>query len=281
MFDLHLHSTASDGDLAPGQVVREAAARGLTGISLTDHNGLWGLDEAADAAGKLGLEFLEGIEITARYQNVDVHVLGYAREFAREILEEGLAATRAGYAARVQEMAALCQAEGYEKVSWQDIQARRASFCSPCFVSFDVARELIEKYSLDSEAARKLTVSGGACYVPYGDWALSPAAAVNLIHRAGGKASLAHPGTIQQESSRETLLAVVRETCSAGLDALEVIHPFHEENYRAWLSALARERGLTITGGSDWHGPSRLFSNNAAFGKIGVPAWPLKSILIG
>lgn len=274
MFDLHLHSTASDGDLAPGQVVREAAARGLTGISLTDHNGLWGLDEAADAAGELGLEFLEGIEITARYQNVDVHVLGYARKFAREILEEGLSTTRAGYAARIQEMIRRCQAQGYTKVSWRDVQARRAGFREPCFVSFDVARELINKYSLDPEAARQLTVSGGACYVPYGDWALSPAAAVNLIHRAGGKASLAHPGTIEQESGRETLLAVVRETCSAGLDALEAVHPFHTREYQAWLTGVAKKNGLQITGGSDWHGPSRLFSNHAAFGKVGVPAWP-------
>lgn len=274
MLDLHLHSTASDGDLAPEQVVQEAAARGLAGISLTDHNGLWGLDEAAGAAGELGLEFLEGIEITARYQTVDVHVLGYARKFAREILEEGLSTTRAGYAARIQAMLALCQTKGYEKVSWADVTARRAGLHNPCFVSFDVARELIDKYSLDPEAARKLTVSGGACYVPYGDWALSPAAAVNLIHRAGGKASLAHPGTIEHESRRETLLAVVRETCLAGLDALEAVHPFHTRDYQDWLMGTAKKNGLQITGGSDWHGPSRLFRNNAAFGKIGVPAWP-------
>ncbi len=274
MFDLHLHSSASDGDLPAAEVVHEAARRGLTGISVTDHNGLWGADEAARAAKELGIECIEGIEITARYHETDVHILGYARKFMREVLTKGLAATRAGYEQRIQEMVRRCQAGGYEKVSWEHIQARRADFDNPCFVSFDVARELIDEYSLDPETARKLTVSGGACHVPYGDWALSPSAAVELVHLAGGKASLAHPGTIEHESSQEILLTVLQELMAAGLDALEAVHPFHDDEYQNWLRQLSEEHHLAITGGSDWHGPSRLFENDAVFGKIGVSALP-------
>lgn len=275
MHDLHLHSTASDGDVSPAEIVREAKKRGLSGVALTDHNGLWGVDEAKTSAEALGLEFVEGIEITARYQEADVHVLGYSRRFQREVLEEGLAGTRAGYEQRIQAMVNLCQRAGYPKVLWENIAARRAQFDAPCYVSFDVAREIAAQYQLDLETARKMTVTGGVCHVPYGDWALSPAAAVKLIHHAGGVASLAHPGTIEHEGSREILLEILAELLEAGLDAIEVVHPFHDAAYQAWLTQLTREHKLAVTGGSDWHGPDHLPQNQAAFGKLGVSAFPL------
>lgn len=273
MFDGHVHSTASDGDLSPADVAFEAARRGLTGFSLTDHNGLWGVDEAAAAAHELGLTFLEGIEVTAKFETADVHVLGYSRGFDRPELEAGLATTRRGYEERIQAMVRRCQAAGYERVFWERIQQRRSRLREPCYVSFDVARELIKNYALAPEAARRLTVSGGACHVPYGDWALSPAAAVDLIHQAGGVASLAHPGTIEREGSRNLLLQVLRTLTAVELDGLEVVHPFHGSEYQAWLTGIAQQAGLTITGGSDWHGPSHLPANDAAFGKLGVSEW--------
>lgn len=275
MFDLHLHSTASDGDVSPREVVAEVKRRGLTGLALTDHNGVWGVDEAASAAQGLGLQFIEGIEITARYREADVHVLGYSRAFDREVLEAGLADTRAGYEARLQEMVRLCQQAGYTKISWERIRQRRAHLANPCFVSFDMARELAAQYQLDLEAARRMTVTGGVCHVPYGEWAMSPAAAVDLIHRSGGVASLAHPGTIEHEHGRDTLLAVLQEAVAVRLDALEVVHPFHAEEYQAWLKEAAATYRLASTGGSDWHGPDHLPQNAAVFGRLGVEQMPV------
>lgn len=275
MFDLHLHSTASDGDLAPGEVIRESWRRGLSGASLCDHNGLWGIDEARAEAQKLGLTFWEGIEVTATFRNADVHILGYSHAFDRGLLERVLAATRAGYEERIREMVELCHTTGYTRVSWPDIAARRSRFTNPCHVSFDVARELAEKYGLDLETARKMTVGGGVCHVPYGDWALDPVSAIKSIHQAGGVASLAHPGTIEREGSRELLLQLLRELTAAGLEAIETVHPFHDESYQHYLMGLAHEFALRITGGSDWHGPDHLPMNDAAFGKVGVSAFPL------
>lgn len=275
VFDLHLHSTASDGDVSPAEVMREAKRRGLSGLALTDHNGLWGMDEAKAAAHELSLRFIEGIEITARYQEADVHILGYSRAFQRAVLRDGLAETRRGYEKRTQAMVHLCQKAGYDKVLWENITARRANFTEPCYVSFDVAREVSAQYHLDPETARKMTVTGGVCHVPYGEWALSPAAAVKLIHQAAGVASLAHPGTIEYEHSRELLLTILEELLPAKLDAIEVVHPFHDTAYQAWLTQLTQEHGLAITGGSDWHGPDHLPENDAAFGKLGVSAFPL------
>lgn len=274
MFDLHTHSTASDGDASPADVARAAAQVGLSGLSLTDHNGLWGIDEARAAAEKLGLTFIEGIEVTARDREVDVHILGYSSAFDRVRLEEGLASTRAGYETRVREMVERCQAAGYPKVTWEGVAARRKNFANPCYVSFDVAREISTQYGLALEAARKLTVGGGACHVPYGDWALSPQAAVTLIHEAGGIASLAHPGTIERESRREVLLQLLGELKAAALDGLEIAHPFHAAAYQDFLKTLAGQIGLIETGGSDWHGAEHLPANDAAFGNVGVSALP-------
>ena len=275
MIDLHTHSTASDGEKTPAEVVKEASRRGLQGISLTDHNGIWGVSEAARTADSLGLEFIEGLEITAQFEGTDVHILGYSRNFRREILEAGLADTRAGYEQRLKEMTQKCQAAGYDNVSWEDIAARRAGWKNPAHVSFDLAAELRDKYGLDLEAARQLTVTGGACHVPYGSWALAPAAAVALVHNAAGVASLAHPGTIEFEGGREKLDALLDYLIKAGLDGIEVWHPFHAEEYSARLLKISEARGLTATGGSDWHGPNHLPKNNAAFGAFGVSALPV------
>lgn len=275
MIDLHTHSTASDGDKTPAEVVQEAKRRGLAGLSLTDHNGIWGVDEAARTAASLDLDFIEGVEITARFEETDVHVLGYSRNFRRDVLEAGLAKTRAGYEQRLKEMVSKCQAAGYGDVSWEDMAARRKGWRNPSHVSFDLAVELQDKYGMGLEAARKMTVMGGACHVPYGDWALAPAAAVTLIHNSAGAASLAHPGTIEFESGREKLDALLDSLFQSGLDGIEVWHPFHDKEYAARLLELTEARGMTATGGSDWHGPDHLPQNNAAFGMLGVSVLPV------
>lgn len=272
MFDLHLHSTASDGDFAPADVVREAAKRGLGGVSLTDHNGVWGLEEAAAAAQELELEFVEGIEVTARFNDADVHVLGYSRRFNREVLEEGLVGTRSGYEERTRKMVELCQAAGYDKVDWEAVQARRAHLKNPSFVSFDVVIELMEKYDLLFPAARLMTVKGGVCHVPYGDWALTPEAAVELLHKASGAAVLAHPGIIAHEGSQDILVEILGQLMAAGLNGIEVYHPFHDEEFIAWLQSYLAQHSLAFTGGSDWHGPHHFEDNEARFGSIGVEA---------
>lgn len=270
MYDLHLHSTASDGDLAPADVVREAATRGLTGVSLTDHNGLWGIDEARVAASRFDLAFLEGIEVSAFHNGIDVHLLGYSRHFDREVLISGLAKTRRGYRERTQKMVELAQAADYPRISFERIEQRRSQQVDPSFTSFDVARELMDAHGLSVDEARRLTVSGGICHVPYGDWVLTPLEAINLIHRARGVAVLAHPGFIEQEHGRDALETLINQTGRAGLDGLEEIYPYHSGDLGMWLSLLSAEHGWLVTGGSDWHGPGRFAESDKQFGQIGI-----------
>lgn len=271
-YDLHLHSTASDGDLSPRAIVREAAARHIKGIILTDHNGVWGAAEAASAAASVGIQFATGIEISARWEGLDVHVLGYSRGFRQEVLRAGLKETRRGYAVRIREMIQRCTALGYDRVTWEAVQRRRASLDEPVYVSYDVARLLTEHHGITADEARRLTTGGGLCYVPYGAWALSLREAAELLHMAGGVAVLAHPGLVALDSGQKTLERLLAALPAAHLDGVEVFHPYHDASLTSRLLEEARQRGWLVTGGSDWHGPGRYEKSDEVFGKIGVSA---------
>ena len=268
MYDLHLHSTYSDGDWQPDKLLAEATERGLAGIALTDHNGSWGLAEAALSAADHNLAFVEGVEVSALHEHLDVHVLGYARSFDRQVLSDGLATTRQGSEARAQEIVKLCQRAGYGDLRFEQVVAKRSAQEAPCYLSYDVATLLTEVYGLSVREARSLTVTGGPCSVPYGEWALSPGAAIDLIHASGGVAVLAHPGTVARDHSWEDFTDLLKVMRASGLDGVEVYHPFHSASLVRQLKSLLNHSGLLLTGGSDWHGYGRY--DDFDFGRFGV-----------
>lgn len=257
MIDLHLHSTCSDGTVEPADVVQTAFERGLIGLSLTDHNGVWGNEAAEAKAQELGLIFIQGIEISTAWQGSDIHILGYSLGFDVDQLTAGLATTRAGYEQRIKAMVDRCHVAGFPQVRWEAIQANRAYLTDPSYVTFDVTQQLQTAAGLSAEQARQLTVRGGACYVPYGEWALSPQQAIELLHQVGGLAVLAHPGIIAHESGEGQLQKILAHLLSNGLDGIEVWHSFHTENVIQQLQQFTAEHQLLKTAGSDWHGPDR------------------------
>lgn len=267
MYDLHLHSTYSDGDQSVADLVAAAAAAGVTGISVTDHNGLWGVAEAEAEAKHLGLEYVQGIEVSAYIPAADVHILGYSRAFASKIVTSGLAATREGYLRRTYRMIELCGQAGYRLTPTQ-VMAVRAGQREPVYMAYDIARALIKHYGLSIAAARQLTTHGGLCHVPYGSWALTPAAVIELIHRAGGIAILAHPGTIAHESGEAVLATVLADVVAAAIDGIEVYHPFHTAAVTAQLQHYIDRHHLVASGGSDYHGPHRY--HEGALGTVGL-----------
>lgn len=277
LYDLHLHSHYSDGDESVAEVVRQAAMVGLAGVALTDHNGVWGADELREALVETRLVGLLGIEISARLADTDIHILGYSQAWQVSALEAGLATTRAGYEERIAQMVDRCQAAGFTKVTVEEIWRRRAGQRNPSLISYDVTRLLQSEHGLSPAAARELTTPGGTCYVPYGDWALSPVAAVDLIHTAGGCAFLAHPGIVVAERTRTLLDTLLADLRRSGLDGIEAIHPFHSEALQQELLTYARDHHLLISGGSDWHGPRRY--HEGAFGRVGIVDEPWQRLL--
>lgn len=277
MYDLHVHSDCSDGDLSPAAVVAAAGERGVSGIALTDHNGMWGISAATAAAQAAGLSLVAGIEISTFFNGDDVHILGFAQHFNQPVLEEGLRATRAGCRRRLVAMLERCVAAGFDKVSLAGIEQRYQGVTHPSFVSFDLARELVAHHGLSVTEAHRLVVPPGACYVPYGDWLMTPQEAVRLLHAAGGIAVLAHPGILVREGlpagqtgSAAQLWKLLDELVVVGLDGLEVRHPFHDAVLTEHLQQYAQQHGLLVTAGSDWHGTSRFPANDTAFGRMGL-----------
>jgi 3',5'-nucleoside bisphosphate phosphatase len=245
MIDLHLHTTASDGLLPPRMLVQRAAAAGLTTIAVTDHDTVGGLGEAAEAGAELGVRVVAGIEITAVENQRDVHVLGYFVDPDSPALTQFLQAQRSDRIRRVREIAARLAELGYRIEIGPLLEAAARggrSIGRPA-----VADALVTAgHSVDrNDAFARLLGRGCPAFVPR--TGVAGAAVLETIHRAGGLASLAHPGIATEDALIESLAA-------AGLDAIEVWHSDHSLEQQTYYAALADRLGIARSGGSDYHG---------------------------
>jgi predicted metal-dependent phosphoesterase TrpH len=248
-FDLHTHSTFSDGTLDPERVVELATTRDLTGIALTDHDNTGGVERAQAAARGTGLTVLLGCELSAEHDGNPVHVLGYGFDPS----EPAFAATRAwlaqGRVGRARRMVERLRELGAPV----DFDRVRELAGGGAIGRPHVARAMVEAGVVDEVAAAfsaDWIGAGGRAYVAKD--AVTPVEAVGLIHRAGGVAVLAHPSV--HAGARAVPEPVIRVMAAAGLDGLEVDHPDQPPPDRARWRVLAAELGLETTGSSDCHG---------------------------
>ncbi|MCS7042202.1 MAG: PHP domain-containing protein [Bryobacteraceae bacterium] len=254
MIDLHTHSSLSDGTDSPAALVRLAAQLGLEALALTDHDTLAGVDEAAAESDRCGLEFIRGIEISARRADEPdelrrtVHVLGYFFQPPHDGFSAWLESLHGRRRARNQAMARRLQALGYDvRLEEAEALARHVT-ARPHF-----AEVLVRKGYFPSVRAAidALLAEGAPAYVEKED--PSPEECIARIRAAGGVASLAHPRRLnQQDPAAEE--RILRRLVDAGLAAIEVWHPDHDQRAASRYFQLARKYGLAVTGGSDYHG---------------------------
>jgi len=246
VIDLHLHTTASDGLLSPAALVARAASVGLTVIAVTDHDTVAGLPEAADAAAAHGLRLVTGIEITAVEREKDVHVLGYFFDPGHPQLTEFLARQRADRARRLRDLLERLATLGLA-IDAAALTVAAATDMRRTIGRPQIADALVAAgHARDrSDAFDRWLAEGRPGYVPRQG---SPGAAVvALLDRAGGLASLAHPGLLRMD-------VVVEEAAAAGLRALEVRHSEHDGKTERRYREMAARLGLACSGGSDFHG---------------------------
>jgi 3',5'-nucleoside bisphosphate phosphatase len=248
-FDLHTHSTVSDGTLDPEQVVELATTRDLTGIALTDHDSVGGVERARAAAAGTGLEVLLGCELSADHDGNPVHVLGYGfdpteRAFAakRAWIHEGRVSRARRMVARLRGLGAPVDFDRVVELAGGGAIGR--PHIARAMVEAGVVADVPAAFGPDWIG------NGGRAYLPKD--AVTPVEAVDLIHGAGGVAVLAHPS--MHAGAEPVPEAVIRAMAAAGLDGLEVDHPDQPPRDRARWRALAGELGLEPTGASDCHG---------------------------
>jgi len=251
-YDLHTHSTASDGTTTPAQVVRAAAEAGLTGLALTDHDTGVGLGEAAAAAREVGIDLVPGVEISTSVRGRSVHLLGYGDITATPALAGVLAGTVASRHGRLRQIVERLGAVVPE-LTVADVIARVPDGVTPGRPHIADALVALGAVPHRDAAFVELLAEDGPYYVGY--CAPDLLEAVQMVTAAGGAAVIAHPGS---RSAADVLDdGFVAELAAAGLVGLEVDHRDHDAPTRLRLRALADRLGLLSTGSSDFHGTGK------------------------
>lgn len=248
-FDLHTHSTASDGSLAPAELVRRAAACGIGVLALTDHDQTAGLSEAARAAREADIKFVPGIELSVTWSHQTFHIVGLGIDPGCASLQAGIERISAFRLWRAEEIdrrlakkgihGALDGARGYAKGA---ILSR--THFAHYLVAQGHARDLRQVF-------KRFLVRNKPGYVP-GEWA-SLEDGLAWIREAGGLAVIAHPARYKISATRlRQLLGEFRELGGVGL---EVVSGSHSRDDIMSMANLCRRFELAASAGSDYHGP--------------------------
>ncbi len=246
MVDLHLHSTASDGMLTPTALVEAAHAQGMRLIALTDHDSVDGLAEAGQAASRAGMAFLPGVELGAEGAK-EIHLLGYGLDGNdvrhRHFFEKMQADRKRRAADIVRILTALGIALDFDEIARMAAHSLSRSH---------IARAIVDKGAASSvkEAFDRYLRPGRPAYVPRPQLDMSDAIA--FLRGAGAVPVLAHPGLIPQHEQQ--IFRHILDWQRAGLMGIEAHHPRHSPTQARSFDQFARQHGLLVTGGSDYHG---------------------------
>ena len=249
-FDLHNHSTCSDGLLSPTQLIELAARNGTDAIALTDHDNIDGLAEADQAARRAGIGFIPGVEISVSWGDTTLHVVGLRVDPASAVLLAGLDSIRVGRRGRAQRIGAALEKLGFPNT----FEAALALAQNETLLSrTHFARHLVECGAVKDiqRAFDKYLAKGKPAYVSH-RWA-SLDDAMGWIRASGGTAVLAHPGRYDlKPMMRDEMLGQFK---ALGGAAIEVVTGSHRpEQYATWRR-VALEQGFLASRGADYHGP--------------------------
>ncbi|MCI8524895.1 MAG: PHP domain-containing protein [Oscillospiraceae bacterium] len=239
--DLHTHSTASDGQYTPSQVVHMARQAGIQILALTDHDTLSGLDEAAQTAREIGLFFIKGAELAAR-EHRNLHLLAYHFQDSPTPLSRLCEQLQQGRRERSARILDYLRERGVPLTPEEVHGPGRPHFAQALVARHYVqnTREAFDKY-LDTpefSSIERPKPTAQAC--------------IEAIKGAGGYAAFAHPYQLQYDEESLEKLVIHLKFC--GLDAIECYYPRHTPAQTALYLSLARKYDLRVTAGSDFHG---------------------------
>jgi 3',5'-nucleoside bisphosphate phosphatase len=245
MIDLHLHTTASDGRSTPAELLARACEAGLTIVAVTDHDTMAAVPDAIEAAPRLGMTLVPGIELSTEAGEADVHLLGYFLDPGDPELRRYLSERRVSRIERVRVMVDRLARLGCP------IDIERILGEAESRLDLSIGRPLVARALVEAGHARdildafdRFLAVGRPAHVPHN--AATPADAIRMINAAGGLASIAHPGALGRDG-------LIGELTAVGLSAIEAYYTDHSAEVTAHYLDLARRLGLCVTGGSDYH----------------------------
>lgn len=265
--DLHIHSLYSDdGEFFPAELVRQAKASGIKTMAISDHNCARANLEGAPAAAAAGISYIPAIEIDCVYEGVNLHLLGYGIDYTSQDFKdiETNIADQLAVASRT--MLVATRELGFDISEGEMDKLSQNAFWSNCwtgemFAELVLSRpeylrcELLLPYRPGGARGDNPYVNfywdfysqGKPCYAEMNFPSLGHT--LEIVHKNGGKAVLAHPG-VNLKNCTELLSPIIK----SGLDGLEAYNSYHSPEQSAYFCEQAKKLGLFITCGSDYHG---------------------------
>jgi len=254
MVDLHTHSTASDGEKSPSELVLAAKESGLSVMALTDHDTVDGLEEAAEAAKEAGIVFVPGIEINIQWPTGEFHLLGLGLKEISASMKSLLYALKNNRIERNKKILAALANDGLEVDYQEFLQSqglvhREDTLGRPHIAAYMVQKKIVKTRQ---KAFDKYLSKGTPFYVDFEGAELE--AGVKAVLDSGGLPVIAHPLSLYVGWGKiEDVLRGIKER---GVLGLEAWHPGARENDCRRLEKMAKEMGFFVTAGSDYHGPN-------------------------
>ena len=263
--DLHTHTTYSDGTLSPEQLLRKASEKGLSALSITDHDSIEGCLEAHELSKEFSIEIIDGIEFSCYEDGKEYHILGYNFDPGNRDLLRYLDEFRKARFIRAEKIVKKLNYIGLN-ITFNEVleKAGKAPVARPHIASILVEKNLAESFK---NAFWTYLVEGKPAYEPKANFTITQA--LSVLNKAGGVAILAHPG---KYVTQDELSKIIR----MGIDGIETVHPSHDKATISFLKKIASQYWLIGTGGSDFHGNREYDDDN--FGKFKMPYSVVNSI---
>ncbi len=243
--DLHIHTNYSDGFHSPEEIIIKAKNHGFEAISITDHDNLSGIKEAAEKGDEIGIEVIPGVEISSDIKDREIHILGYFVQTDSIELERYLNFFREERLKRAVRIVNKLNLLGLS-ITIDDVmeKAKNSAVGRP-----HIAQAMLEKGLTSNfyEAFNKYIGNNGPAYEKKVH--ISPRSAFKIINDAGGLSFIAHPGYMEE--------SLLKELIDEGVDGIEVIHSSHSQQQVKFYRGIVNEYFLLESGGSDFHGGKR------------------------
>jgi len=255
--DLHLHTLFSDGTYTPQELIEEAQKADLSCIAVVDHDTVSGIAPTLELAGSRGIEVLPGIELTAEYRDLEIHILGYLIDYKNKELIEKVELLRQNRIERIYKITDRLRDMGIRLNAQTVFDLAKFGTVG----RLHVARAMVKEGLVGSTVEAFGKYIGDKCPANILGFRLSPQEAIRLIKNAGGIPVLAHPYTVNQND-------VIAKIIDSGIMGLEVYYPEHLSQMVNFYLSLAKKYDLLVTGGSDCHGAAK---SGVKIGSVKIP----------